>query len=106
MCVMEKCRYWCVRVVDGADWFGKLPKSAEVWCVKGSARCESLCQASKEYVVRYANPVSQRWVSKLPVLSVVKWPCDGHLLADRTKYDKLKYQDEATISFYKSFTNH
>ena len=100
---MEKCRYWLLRVMDGIEWQGKLPKSAEVWCVKGSVKYEAWRQVSREYVVRYLNPVSQRWVSKLPVLSVMAWRCDGHELADRTKYDKLKDQDENTRTFYQSF---
>ena len=100
---MEKCRYWLVRVMDCIEWQGKLPKSAEVWSVKGSERCESWRQVSREYVVRYENPVSQRWVSKLPVMSVMAWKCDGHELADRSKYEKEKYQNPEQISFYKTF---
>ena len=103
---MEKCRYWLVRVYDGVEWQGKLPKSAEVWCVKGSLKYEAWRQVSREYVVRYENPVSQRWVSKLPVVSVMAWRCDGHELADRTKYVKQKYQNSEKISFYKTFTTH
>ena len=103
---MEKSRWWLVRVVDGVEWIGKLPKSSQVWCVKASARMESFYQASKDYVLAYEHPVSQRWVCKLPVLSVVKWSCDPHELSDRTKYAKLKWQDEATAAFYKQFNPH
>ena len=103
---MEKCRYWLLRVKDGVEWMGKLPKSAEVWRVKGSEECGAWRIVSREYVVRYLNPVSQRWVSKLPVESVMAWRCDGHELADRAKYEKQKYQDPTTISFFKTFTNH
>ena len=103
---MEKCRYWLVRAMDGVEWQGKLPKSAEVWSVKGSVKYEAWRQVSWEYVVRYDKPVTQRWVSRLPVQSVTAWMCDPHVLADKSKYDKQKYMDQATMSFYKQFTNH
>ena len=67
---MEKSRYWLVRVCESVQWFHLVPKSAEVWRVCGSrSHCDALCW-SQEYVVRYLNPVSQRNVCKLPVISV------------------------------------
>ena len=102
---MERCRYWLVRVSESVvgDMMGLLPKSAEAWRVSGSRSAGLIGQASVECVLRYPNPVSQRWVSKLPVISVMAWKCDVHDLADRTRYLKLKYQDEATIKFFRQF---
>ena len=79
-----------------------LPKSAEAWRVCGSRSADEYGLASVECVLRYDRPVSQRWVSKLPVLTVSAWLCDGHMLADRARFIKLKWQDKARIEFYKS----
>ena len=101
----ERGRYWLVRVCECVEWVSKLPKSVEVWRVCGS-RCvrDALCY-SQEYVVRYDSPVSQRHVCKLPVVSVSMWTCEPTSLKDANKYVKLKWQDQARISFYQSF-NH
>ena len=107
-CVMERCRYWLVRVSESLvhDMMGLMPKSAEVWRVCGSRRVDEYGLSSVECVLRYMNPVSQRWVSRLPVQSVMVWSCDGYELSDRGRFIKLKYQSVEYVSFFKTFITH
>ena len=101
----ERGRYWLVRVCECVEWLSLLPKSVEVWRVCGSRSVRDALCYSQEYVVRYDNPVSQRHVCKLPVVSVSMWTCEPTSLKDANKYVKVKWQDQGRISFYQSF-NH
>ena len=94
-----KCRYWRVRVNEGVKWLNLLPKSAEVWRVR-EASVESKVLVC---VVRYLNPVSERALKKLPLLSYKVWSKDGHELGDKVKYKKVKWQDDKYFKFFSEF---
>ena len=95
-----KCRYWRVRVQEGVKWLSLLPRSCEVWRIEGAS--VSPC-SGVAYVVRYLNPVSERPLKKLPVVSYQVWSREGRELGDKAKYKKVKYQDAKTYEFFKQF---
>ena len=100
---MECGRDWLVVVCDGVEWISDLPRTAEVWQVKGSRSSRGCLRPAQSYVIRFANPVSLRRVVKLPVVSVHIWSQDGHILKDRTMFTKMKDQPANYINFYKQF---
>lgn len=94
-----KSRYWRVRVNADVEWMSLLPMSAEVWRVR-EASVESKVLVC---VVRYLNPVSERALKKLPLVSYRVWRKDGRELGDKVKYQKLKSQEAKYVEFFMKF---